>query len=62
MKLSKIVFSVKRFTTDCLQFSGTIVKISLLRGHLGTRHQIQAFQGFLSGSAIREATRTFTFW
>ena len=34
------------FAADFLQFFSKNVKIWLLVGRLGTRHQIQAFQGF----------------
>ena len=65
-KLSKIGFSMEWFTADFLQFFTKNVKIWLLVGRLGTRHQIQAFQGFsgkfVSRSATREATRALTFW
>ena len=46
MKLSKIGFSVECFTADFLQFFTKNVKIWVLIGRLGTRYQIQAFQGF----------------
>ena len=45
-KLSKTVFSMECFTADFLRFFPENVKIWLLGGRLGTRHQIQAFQGF----------------
>ena len=45
-KLSKIGFSMEWFTADFLQFFTKNVKIWLLVGRLGTRHQIQAFQEF----------------
>ena len=45
-KLSKISFSIERFTDDFLQFSKTTAQICLLVGWLGTSHQLQAFQGF----------------
>ena len=45
-KLSKIGFFMECFTADFLQFLSKNVKILLFGGRLGTRHQIQAFQGF----------------
>ena len=42
--LSKIGFSMECFTTDFCDFLPK--KNWLLGGPLGTRHQIQAFQGF----------------
>ena len=49
-KLSEIGFSMEWFTADFLQFFTKNVKIWLLVGRLGTRHQIQAFQGFFGKS------------
>ena len=51
-KLSKIGFSMEWFKADFLQFFTKNVKIWLFVGRLGTRHQIQAFQGF-SGNALK---------
>ena len=45
-KLSKIGFSMERFTADFLQFSNATVKIYLLGGRLDTHVQFQAIQGF----------------
>ena len=44
-KLSKIDFSMDCFTADFLRLFTESVKIWLFGGRLGTRHQIQAFQG-----------------
>ena len=43
-KLSKKALFMECFTADFLYFSS--INICLLVDHLGTRHQIQAFQGF----------------
>ena len=45
-KLGKKGFWMECFTADFLQDFNENVKIWLLGSRLGTRHQIQAFQGF----------------
>ena len=45
--LSNISFSMKYVRPAFSQFSSTNAKICLLGVQLGTRHQIQVFQGFL---------------
>ena len=45
-KLSKIGFSMECFTADFLRFFTEKRQNLALVGQLGTRHQIQAFQGF----------------
>ena len=45
-KLNKTCFSMEYFTTGFSRIFNTNIKICLLGGWLGTRHQIQAFQGF----------------
>ena len=45
-KLSKTGSSMECFTSDFLRFFTKKCQIWLLGGRLGTRHQIQAFQGF----------------
>ena len=71
MKLSKARSPIESFTADFWQYSGTIVKIYLFGGRLGTHHRFQAFQGFssrflisevFSRSVISGVTHTFTFW
>ena len=42
----KTGLSMECFAVDCLQFFQKNVKTWFLDGQLGTRHQIQAFQGF----------------
>ena len=46
MKLGKIGFSMECFRLFFCNFLSKNIKIWLLGGRLGTRHQIQAFQGF----------------
>ena len=50
-KLRKIAFPIESFTADFCNFLAKNLKIWLLDGKLGTRHQIQAFQGF-SGNVL----------
>ena len=45
-KLSKMGLSAKCFAADFLRLSSINVKIRLSGGWLGTRYQIQTFQGF----------------
>ena len=45
-KLSKIELSIGSFTADLCRFSWASVRICVLSCRLGTRSQIQAFQGF----------------
>ena len=51
-KLDKIWISRKSFTADFLRFFSTNVKICLLGGRLGARHQILTFLGFSWNSLI----------